>query len=200
MNTEAETRTQIEPFHGHIRIIFSAAEGHWLKLPEEQRGILMTSKRTHANVMWQFLVHEAKNVFAGTDVIAKPGRNTITFSCRNKVLMRFKKISENGLSSNYPTQTALDFNVMQMVLEGMPEAIRVDVGYVIDPATFRITELRVVQRDGKAVAWQYQIPEADEAIGGSSVAPVETSPVDAGPSRVRVVVPQVGKEADAASA
>jgi hypothetical protein len=188
----------LEPLHGHIRAIFRAAEARWQEIPEHIRGILKLDKRTHANVMWQFLVHEAKTIFTGTNVTAKPGTNTIRFSCGNHLLMRFKKISEKGISSNYPTQTALEFN-MQMILPHMPEAMRVDLGWVADSATLAFTELRVVERRGGAVAWMYSIPDADEATGGQTVTPLLPLPVDGG-SRVRVVVPQVGKAADAAGA
>jgi hypothetical protein len=196
MDREAIVRSQLEPIYPHIRAIFRAAEGWWQRMPEEIRGILRLDKRTHANVTWQFLVHEAKTVFAGTHVTAKASVNTITFSCANKVLMRFKKLSSQGISSNYPTQRSLDFN-LQMVLPGMPEAIRVDVGYVMDPATFAFAELRVVERAGNTAAWQFPIPDGDEGSSGGSITPIGTVPVDAG-SRTRVVVPQQqpGKAAD----
>jgi len=196
MDREAVARKHLEPLHGHIRAIFRAAEARWLEIPEDIRGILKLDKRTHANVMWQFLVHEAKTIFTGTSVSAKPGVNTIRFSCGNALLMRFKKISEQGISSNYPTQTALEFN-MQMVLPGMPEAMRVDLGWVADSTTLAFTELRVVERRGGAVAWMYSIPDADEAT--DTVTALQPLPVDGG-SRVRVVVPQPGKAADAAGA
>ena len=186
--SESSVRAVLDPYADDLFAVVRAGWAEWLALPAAARAVLADA-RTRANVVWAFMVAEAKARFHDRPgVVIREGNNTVTFLVHSQVLCRFKKLDEDGRSANYPTLFALQYNT-QTELAGMPEAARVDVGYVLNPLGTAVVHVMVACRDGDEVAWSYALRPAGPALAGNDAAPAPTAPpgdaVERGPSRVR---------------
>ena len=86
-------------------------------------------KRSRANFVWEQIIERAYLAFDGSkDVHIIDGQETFKFLVDDRVLFRFKKGDETGLTANVPTQLALAFHDHEQDLFGLPEVHRVD-GY-----------------------------------------------------------------------
>jgi hypothetical protein len=94
------------------------------------------------------------------------GHQTKWFIIGDRVLFRFKKGNQNGLSSNVATTQALAFHDPQENLPGIPDLIRVEAVYVLNDLATGIESLHVVRRSRARVAWSYQLglPTADNVV------------------------------------
>lgn len=116
------------------------------------------SPRTRANILWDWFTGEAKLKLAaipGVRVELQP--NTVWYFVDEMFLLRFKKLTHDGFTSNYPTQAALAYHDQQEDLEGIPPVWRLDVGYILDQTETAIDDVRVVLRNGNRVEWQYSL-------------------------------------------
>lgn len=69
------------------------------------------------------------------------------------VVIRLKKTDEDGKSRNYRTKQDKDYD-RGVPLPGLPEpAVRVTVGYLLDPTQTQIARVQVSRPMGKSVLW-----------------------------------------------
>lgn len=115
------------------------------------------SRRTRANILNDAMIDRAKANFPG-GVAMRHHRNLLLlqFAGTADVLINFKKLNRRGRPSNYPTPNALLFQQAQQ-LPGLPDEIRLTLGYDFDETHQRISEVRVLQQDGDHVVWSYEI-------------------------------------------
>ena len=84
------------------------------------------------------------------------------------VLIRFKKTDENGVSSNYPTKQACDFE-RGFALPGIPPApMRLNVGYLLDDTGLTFVRSQVAFPAGKRTLWCAAIIPQDKRLPGQS--------------------------------
>lgn len=88
---------------------------------------------------------------------------------RENVIVRFKKTDENGVSSNYPTKQARDFDRGED-LPGLPvEPTRLNVGYLLDDLGVGFERSQVALPVGKSTLWCAAIVPTDEREVGEAI-------------------------------
>ena len=100
------------------------------------------SNRTRANILYDLMVDQARREFRGirdAELIEPPSGVTL-LTIRDKVCIRFKKLDDDGLPSNYPTPAAKDWENGED-LPGIPSSLqRLSLGY-------RLNKLQTAVRD-----------------------------------------------------
>jgi hypothetical protein len=135
--------------------IVTGAWQDWLKCSEFGRTRF---SRTRANIVWERMIDRAYQVFSGDKRIDFIERNnTVFFVVDNRILFRFKKGDFSGLSHNYPTQTAIDFNDHDILLFDDVDLSRVEIGYVLDKSEIQIETVSIVARNDLKVLWSHEI-------------------------------------------
>lgn len=87
---------------------------------------------------------------------------------RDQVVLRTKRVNANGLHVNNQTDQQVKFD-RQMPIPGLPaEAVRVVVGYELDPAFSRVE--RVIVRCPSS-RWAAQVVAADESFAWEDITP-----------------------------
>lgn len=72
---------------------------------------------------------------------------------RASIVIRFKKMDEDGRSRNYPTKQAKDFDA-QLELPGLPpKPLRLTVGYLLDKTGTEFVRTQVARPDGREAMW-----------------------------------------------
>jgi hypothetical protein len=106
--------------------------------------------------MWELIVDEARRRFPGVDASEENGRFVLLLHPQLTVV--FKKLSEDGFPSNYPTQAALSFS-RQPELPLMGDFARVTVGYVLDRLGTNVASVSLTCFHGTAVLWSFELPQ-----------------------------------------
>ena len=125
------------------------------------------TKRGRANFMWEEINTKAKQEFASGDAIKPMSINNSCLYMLDKLAFRFKKLNENGLTCNYPTQASLDFHAQSEPLPGIPEVARLEVGYLLNKIQTKIEEVVISYRE-----WSIKL---SEYLSASNVVSMEQS-------------------------
>jgi hypothetical protein len=82
------------------------------------------------------------------------------------VVVRFKKMDEDGRSRNYPTKQARDFDA-QLELPGLPpKPVRLTVGYLLDETGTEFVRCQIARPNGRQALWcGAVIPREDRKPG-----------------------------------
>jgi hypothetical protein len=82
------------------------------------------------------------------------------------IVVRFKKMDEDGRSRNYPTKQAQDFDA-QLELPGLPpKPVRLTVGYLLDETGIEFVRCQIARPDGRETLWcGAVIPREDRKPG-----------------------------------
>ena len=122
---------------------------------------------------------------AGFTIVER--RQLFLLAVGTDILLRFKKLDEDGRARNYPTQQARDFDC-QLPLEGIPDAERVNVGYVLDPLGLQISVVMLSKTNGSGrVEWHRIIdPDAWAIVDYAPVLPLHQPAAAGNPPARRV--------------
>lgn len=192
--SEPACRKVLEPYHDALWRIASGGVEGFRQLPENDQRILGASKRSKANAIHAYMMDEAAN-----ELMAIPGitphtkYESTTYEFPGQIESRFKKLSAEGKSSNYPTPRALSFIGMaqyEIFADQWAAPIRLDIGYVLDKLGQAVEKVLVVRRNGRFVDWMYEIEAPAVSI---AVVPI-LSPVAPAPTPVRIVAKGEGKK------
>jgi hypothetical protein len=169
-----DVRQILEPREEAIGTIVLNAWDRWWNNSER---LALSFRRTRATLVHQYMMNLAVPAFDGDRGIRPIERHeTIFFVADQKLIFRFKKGDDIGLSSNIETQFALAFNDPQQTLPELPDVARVDIAYVLNPFETLINRVLVVARDGDRVVWSYTIFPQPEAFTLPIPLPVRPSP------------------------
>jgi len=82
------------------------------------------------------------------------------------IVIRFKKMDEDGRSRNYPTKQARDFDA-QLELPGLPpKPVRLTVGYLLDETGSEFVRCQIARPDRREALWcGAVIPREDRKPG-----------------------------------
>jgi hypothetical protein len=161
--------------------VFEVVHGAWEAWKATALQVLFP--RTRAVLMHDLMVRRAIAQWGGRGDIHFVERDeTVKFLVKQRLLLRFKKASGNGLGSNIPTQAVLAFTDPQMLLPGIPDVQKVEVLYELNDLETKIERVVVVARDGDRKIWEYEIE--DRRV----LAPVLPLPSQAPASRAAPVV------------
>jgi hypothetical protein len=85
------------------------------------------------------------------------------------IVVRFKKMDEDGKSRNYPTKQAKAFDA-QLELPGLPpRPLRLTVGYLLDPTGTEFVRSQVARPDGRDTLWCGAIVARDDRQPGERI-------------------------------
>jgi hypothetical protein len=172
-----------------INNIVIGAWEQWWNNPERP-GLY---RRTRATLIHNYMMNIAGPAFAGdAGVRLVEKQETIYFVVDQRLVFRFKKGDDIGLSSNIETQAALAFHDPQQTLPELPDVGRVDVAYVLNPFETLVDRILVVARNGSRVIWSYAIyPRIDEI---ELPTPLPVRPIPPAPAQNVVRLPSVANK------
>lgn len=138
--------------------------GAWSDWLVAEKGFFRCN-RTRAGFVWEHAIERAHRLFEGDPrVVIRRRHETFWFLLDDRVVFRFKKGDETGLSSNLPTQAMLAFYDPEQELPGMPEVVRLDVVYVLNKLQTAIEDVRIVYREREKVVWMFSIYEGQSNV------------------------------------
>lgn len=157
-----DVRAALEPIHAQITDIVLGGWGDW-------RGSTQIGtwrcKRSRANFVWEQIIDRAHKEFDGAQgVRILEGHETFKFLVSNRVLFRFKKGDEAGLSANIPTQLALAFHDHDQDLFGFLDVYRVEIVYQLNRLETEVSDILVAARDEDRLAWVYSLLNRGEGV------------------------------------
>jgi hypothetical protein len=148
------------PILGRVHAIFPTA----LTLYNEEvspRARAEHNTRAIANAVWCHVWEGFRREFMdepGFHFLDRRGLNVLNM--RDQLLVRAKKVDENGRHRNAATKQQLDFDA-QLPLEGLPSAaVRIVIGYQPDEAFSEIERVTVRRPKG---LWVSQIVDVEDA-------------------------------------
>ncbi len=149
----------------HREPLVAAVFGAWDDWLASPHVGVWRCKRSRANFVWEQIIERAHLAFDGASGIRIiDGHETFKFLVEDRVLFRFKKGDETGLTANVPTQLALAFHDHEQDLLGLPEVHRVEVVYQLNRLETEVVDVLIVARDGDAVVWTHSLLDAGEGI------------------------------------
>lgn len=153
--TEQEVRKAFAPYEAAIT---RAVLGAWAEWLASGRASYWQFNRSRANFVFEEIIRRALVEFAEDPRILPLKRNeSYTFLVDGVLAFRFKKSDQTGLTSNYPTQAALEFHDPEQQLPGLPEVARVDVTYILNELQTKISDVMAVGRVKNQIDWNYSI-------------------------------------------
>jgi len=85
------------------------------------------------------------------------------------IVVRFKKMDEDGRTRNYPTKQALAFD-RQLELPGIPpKPVRLTAGYLLDPSGTELVRAQISRPEGRSVLWCGAIVPREERKAGDRI-------------------------------
>lgn len=178
-----------------VAAVVTRAWARWMMVPDRSQ----IYRRVRANLVHNYMMVDAIPGLPQEDGIRvheKPDHETAFFLVDDKLVIRFKKGDNKGLTSNIGTQAALDFNDPNesMTLLGMQDLWRVDIAYVLNDLETQIKDVLVVARNGKRIAWSFSILEGAAEAGKPVQLPITSAPVPSADSGMRVPGDNDGEE------
>lgn len=162
--SEDEARALLEKHLKELRQCISDAWAAWVLLgsraPEFRVDLdavaraACLSSHIRARVRECFQGREAEGIF-----IREKGRLFLLDIC-GKVLIRFKKLSIDLISSNVMTRQQMQLK-FQLSLPGFPEATHLTCGYVLDALQTSIDQMVVTCRIGSSLRYKIDLDGAD---------------------------------------
>lgn len=139
---------------------------------------MILSSRAQASVNHSFIVDELRNLAArvGDPMVleAIEGSHTTLFRASGRVILRVKKMTAGGRTTNYPTERAIAYDCQQLLLDlgAAANLVRVDLGYVVRSEGSAIDVLLVCRNADGDVAWIHDVVESLAPVVASSAPPV----------------------------
>jgi hypothetical protein len=159
--------------HSRDTLCRRAVEDAWATVKSEYTNrAWYRRKSTSRALVWEHSVQNAVDALSdvpGARII--PVNDTFSFHFDGIVVLRFKRVSLQLLSSNYPTFSALLFHRSDKDLFGFEGSHRVEVAHVFDRLERNLDWIGVVARDGRKVLWSFELRS-----GGAVVEQFPASP------------------------
>lgn len=196
--TQEEAMAILEP---HISALRGIPLDAWAEYHSEIPENLLVAfcSRTRASAVHNLMVKNAAQYAAANSATVRlfERQKMAGITIDGRLAIRFKKLDEESLSRNQPTQQVQDFRGQQ-ALDGIDAAHNLELGYVLNQEETEILEVRVVHPSGQAVYWWSQLGDAGEARGTIELFTPPTGPEPVapriGPKMPENVVPLRKKE------
>ena len=189
MLSQAEIEARLTPYMPRIVRVVLDAWADWMVSGKSGRW---KRRRSRANYVWEELACGAEAEFANDpNVRVHPKHQSCWFHI-DGLVFRFKKSDSSGLTSNYPTQAALDYHDQQEDLPGIPKVQRLEVTYVPNKLETAVQDILLVARDQDRVLWCSSLLRNDE---GGNVVPftVSAAPKPPAPAPRTIKIPVKSK-------
>ncbi len=102
--------------------------------------------RTVANVINSFVLDEARKAFSGNGGSRFLEINNTAYHLMNGCALWYKQLGDDGLPSNYPTESALE--LMQGSFPFAPKYLLLVVGFKFDPMLHRLEKVEIQRFNG----------------------------------------------------
>lgn len=110
--------------------------------------------RAAATNTYCHMIAEAERRFAGRPrVFPKNIRGLKVWIIGMDAVIRFKRMDEDGRSRNYPTRQARDYDRGRDIPEIPPPAVRLTVGYWLDPTQTVYQRTQIAKPLGRSTEW-----------------------------------------------
>ena len=155
-----EVSELLAPYNEHI---YHAVHGAWEKLINSILPMFPAcTVRYRRNAMYELMIQMARPLFhdlSGIELVeSKRGRILLVVNRRDaNLVVRFKKIDNKFLTSNYPTQGSLAFDHQMPGLPGIPSGSRITVGYLMNDDETQLIGVFIIFAKGTSVQWQYEL-------------------------------------------
>ena len=166
MRTQAEVEARLSPYMARITRVILGAWADWMASGKSGRW---KRRRSRANYIWEELACGAEAAFANDPRVRIHPKHQSCWFHIDDLVFRFKKSDSSGLTSNYPTQAALDYHDQQEDLPGIPRVQRLEVTYVLNKLETAVQDIMLVARDQGRVLWCSSLLRNDE---GGNVVPI----------------------------
>lgn len=170
---QASCLTFLEPSIERLHRSMFAAFARYLETPPHI--IAEHDERAAASSVHSHIVHEITREFAevdGASLLDVRGLKVLNLS--DRVVFRFKKVTEDGRHRNHPSDQQKRFD-QQLSLPGLPPAAtRLTLGYEPDPAFSEIVRVTIgcPLGHGSAPLWLAQINVIDDAYSWEDITPL----------------------------
>jgi hypothetical protein len=152
--TERFVRAEMDPHHLPICELYDRAWERYEKFPLEERAVMVRENRTIASTIWSLVTDEAFKYFIPLGVVPRKRHGTWEFPVTKDIVLRFKKTTTKGDTSNFRTRRAAWYDA-GLPLPDVPEPIRITAGWVLNGNGTGIDDVLILLR-GPA-RWCYSI-------------------------------------------
>lgn len=189
MLTQAEIEARLKPYMPRIVRVILDAWADWMVSGKNGRW---KRRRSRANYVWEELACGAEAAFTHDPSVRVHPKHQSCWFHIDDVVFRLKKSDSSGLTSNYPTQAALDYHDQQEDLPGIPRVQRLEVTYVLNKLETAVQDILLVARDQGRVLWCSSLLRNDE---GGNVVPimVPAAPQPPAPAPKTIKIPVKSK-------
>jgi hypothetical protein len=125
--------------------------------------------RTAANCVYAHMEAGAVRLEEVPGIVHRDVRGLKVWLYKDLAVLRFKRMDEEGRFRRYPTTQAKDYD-RNAPIPGLPlPAVRLAVGYVLDPTATSVLRVQVARPSGREIDWCAAIvPAEDRAAGDPS--------------------------------
>lgn len=115
------------------------------------RRFAQPSARFRSNSIHELMVDEMRKI-AGESIFSSGGRSVLRAD--NDLVVQFKKIDSQGRTKNIKTTASDGWNTQQLGLPGIPDTMRVTLGYRLNRLNTEVIDVSMVARDGDQIIWR----------------------------------------------
>ncbi len=125
--------------------------------------------RAQATCTYCHMVAEAERRWVGRrGIVPREVRGLKVWLIGDSVVLRWKKMDEDGRSRNYPTRQAMDYD-RGAPIPGLPlPAIRLSTGYFLNPTQTEFIRSQIAKPAGRGIEWCAAIIPANETEPGEN--------------------------------
>ena len=157
-----QAETLLQPYFPQLRKIVMDAWAEWERIPDDHRS--KCHSRARANCVSDFMEHFARVHFSeNAEVVPLERRGLFLIGIANEAVIRLKKFRSGRRISNIPTKQQIAFN-LQLELPGIPKAVRLNVGYLLDITQTKIKDILVTLQHGRTVMWHFSIADQQSTV------------------------------------
>lgn len=156
----------LDDFDGICRQAFAVYRGY------DSAVLVEHDARAAAACTYSHIVAEAERRFLDHAIIkpvdSRPLGGLKVWRVGDAAVIRFKKHDEDGRSRNYPTKQARDYDRNRQLPGLPPPAVRLSVGYWLDPTGTVFMRTQVARPVGRLIDWCAAIVPAQERQAGDA--------------------------------
>ena len=192
MFSKEESLEILAPYSDDLyEIVFSA----WRNYPRLYKDVLnVHTPRSKSSLIHDHMVHHARQAFEGNSKVrCFDTQRLFLLNFHGKLLVRFKKLYEDKMPRNIPTQQTVLFSE-QLELPQIPSATHLVVGYELDAEQLGLQSISITCPNGKQTSWYSEI---DASITSDVIGFEHIDTEEENEKLATVKNPQEVKESDA---